>query len=78
MSAISHTNVATPQANAALILRAQRDAAELLRRTDREQSCGSVAVLLPIEEARRIAATIEAVAALKEREHLELYAVSRG
>lgn len=63
----------SPQENAVLILRAQRDAAELLRRADREQQCGAVSILLPLEEVRRIAGNITDVAALKEREHVELY-----
>jgi predicted LPLAT superfamily acyltransferase len=69
----------TPQENAALILRAQLDAKELLRRAEREQTNGAVAILLSLEEARRMAETMKAVAELKEREHLDLYGIgSRG
>lgn len=63
----------TPQENAAVILRTQLDAAELLRRAEREERAGASAILLSLEEVKRIAGNMVATADIKEREHLAIY-----
>jgi hypothetical protein len=78
MSAIRTPSSATPQETGALILRVQLDAAELLRKAEKEERAGSVCVVLPIEHVRELAHRIEDVAALKEAEHLAAFGGRRG
>lgn len=78
MSAFSHPVDATPQENGALIFKAQLDAAELLRRAERERQRGAVALLISIEEVREIAGRMQAALALKEAEHLAVHGGRRG
>lgn len=78
MSAIHTPPAATPQENGALILRAQLDAALMLRIAEKEQRAGAAGVYLSLEQVREIAQRMQAALALKEAEHLAVHGGRRG
>jgi hypothetical protein len=78
MSAISHPPTSTPQETGALILRAQVDAALLLRIAENEQRAGAAGIYLSLEQVRDIAQRMQAALELKEAEHLAVHGGRRG
>lgn len=78
MTAFSHSPTATPQENGALILRAQLDAALLLRIAEKEQRGGAAGIYLSLEQVREIAQRMQSALELKEAEHLAAHGGRRG